>query len=210
MIRNSWSQLAFELIETLTCKIRALTQQQLVHGWRAITSEQFNLTIESLRRADLLLVERRTIPEIPFTGVPIHYWSPGDPNPNMKELAKVVDQRWKTIQTTQNVLTATRRATRLFGAARDSMSPSHHLNHDLLLAEVFVNYRSMIPSVANSWIGRDAATAVGKRGKTPDAFLVDGNEMVVRVVKSAGRFKHRQLKSFHEHCSVNQTAYELW
>jgi len=210
MIRNNWSQLAYEIIETLTCKVRVLTRQQLIHGWQNVTPEQFEKTVESLRSSGLILVNGYTFPKIPFAGIPVHCWTPGDPHPEVEAIAQTVGQRWKLAPVTQDVFAATKQANRLFGANGVGFPTVHQLNHQLLLSEVYVNYRAMIPAIANSWIGREEVSIIDLLGKKPNAFLMDETGRLIRAVQSAGRFNCKQIESFHACCKASQLAYELW
>ena len=86
----------------------------------------------------------------------------------------------------------------------------NHRNHDLLLAAVYIRYRTKKPELAALWHGEDAV-AIAERGvKNPDALLIDDAGHVTRVIESAGRYSLRQLESFHRHCQTAELPYELW
>ena len=52
---------------------------------------------------------------------------------------------------------------------------------------------------------------MAERGiKNPDAFVVDRDNRILRVVESAGRYSVKQLLSFHDYCFQRDLPYELW
>jgi len=65
-------------------------------------------------------------------------------------------------------------------------------------------------TLASLWLGEHALSKAGFRVKDPDAFLVDANRRVLKVIESAGRYGPQQVQSFHDHCVEFDLSYELW
>ncbi len=105
---------------------------------------------------------------------------------------------------------ASRLAANLYGSSAGHLPDLNHRDHDLLLGQVYLVFRTARPTEARQWIGEDTRPKAGYRIKDPDAFLVDAAGEVVRVIESAGRYSASQVESFHDHCAEHGLPYELW
>ena len=101
-------------------------------------------------------------------------------------------------------------AANLLGSTSCGLPKPEHRDHDLLLAAVYVHYRTQHPKTAALWIGEHVLTKAGYRIKDPDAFLRDEQGRILQVIESAGRYSSAQVESFHEHCAELSLPYELW
>lgn len=212
MVERSWTPAVYDLMETLTCRVRLLSLAHIYQAW----TQQFGSStaiIDAVKRlvdADLLVGDVWNLPESPIGNQPLAAWTPLHAIPNFVDIAQVVRNRWDEPSIPTPVVAATHKAARLFGSSAGGLPPTNHRNHDLLLAGVYVRYRATEPELAGTWLGEDAV-AIAERGvKNPDAFLFDDDGNVTRVIESAGRYSLEQLESFHRHCQSAELPYELW
>jgi len=98
----------------------------------------------------------------------------------------------------------------MMGSAACNLPRLEQRDHDLLLAEVFVQYHAEIPNVTDHWHGEHIRAKAGYRIKDPDVFLSDSNGRVIKVIESAGCYSTRQVESFHDYCAECSLPYELW
>ena len=212
MIQRTWTTPIYELMETLTCRVRVLSLAHIYQGW----ADQFGSSgrvvdaIQRLVDAGLIVGDVWDLPASPIGNEPLAVWTPQNAAPNFVQIADVVRSRWNGSPTPTPIVAATHRAARLFGSSAGGLPPTNYRNHDLLLAGVYARYRNVEPELAASWLGEDAV-AIAERGvKNPDAFLFDGEGNVTRVIESAGRYSLDQIESFHRHCQSAELPYELW
>ncbi|MEM6467932.1 MAG: hypothetical protein AAF802_00075 [Planctomycetota bacterium] len=212
MIQRTWTTPIYDLMETLTCRVRLLSLAHVHRVW----ADQFGSSgavidvIQRLVEAGLIVGDVWSLPASPIGEEPLASWTPQHATPDFVRIAEVVLERWSKPPTPTPVIAATHKAARLFGSSAGGLPPTNHRNHDLLLAGVYVRYRAIEPKLADTWLGEDAV-AVAERGvKNPDAFLFDGEGNVTRVIESAGRYSLDQIESFHRHCQSAELPYELW
>jgi hypothetical protein len=163
-----------------------------------------------LAEADLL--ERHTVNAQPLPADirPLCVWRPGQPEPAAQAIAQHTQRRWPGPTIPTEVCVATRRAANLLASTSAGLPRPEQLNHDLLLAVVYVRYRKRHPRLATQWVGEHALGKAGYGIKDPDAFLCDKSGRIQRVIESAGRYCVAQVISFHEHCAEYELPYELW
>jgi len=212
MMEPSWTPAINDLMESLTCRVRLLSLAHLHEGWGNLFGSPA-ATVDVTKRlivAGLIVGDVWNLPASPIGDEPLVAWEPQHSTPDLIQIAEVVRTRWDVSAEPTPVVAATHKAARLFGSSAGGLPPTNHRNHDLLLAGVYVRYRSIEPELADTWLGEDAV-AIAERGvKNPDAFLFDDEGNVTRVIESAGRYSLAQLKSFHEHCEASELPYELW
>lgn len=212
MIQRTWTTPIYDLLETLTCRVRLLSLAHIHQGW----ADQFGSSgvvvdaIQRLIETGLIVGDVWDLPASPIGDEPLAAWTPQHAAPDFIHITDVVQNRWYEPSTPTPIVAATHKAARLFGSSAGGLPPTNHRNHDLLLAGVYVRYRTTEPELANTWLGEDAV-AIAERGvKNPDAFLFDSEGNVTRVIESAGRYSLDQLESFHRHCQSAELPYELW
>ncbi len=139
---------------------------------------------------------------------PLLSWAIHDPDPSLDELRTVSDTaiaRWQLRDEAVEVYSATKATDHLFGAfRRKSSAKMCEATHDLHLAEVFVRYWTHSPRIAAAWLGESAFPKLGfeiRRLKDPDAFIINVDGPIVRIVEFAGRYKTDHLAAFHQHCA---------
>ncbi len=138
-------------------------------------------------------------------------WLPNDKEPDAERLSDYFRRR--SVYRTQRrltVVTATSRAANLMGSDAAGLPKASHWNHDLDLASVYCTYRRKWPVQASCWVGEHTLPKAGYRLKDPDAFIVDSDCRVLKVVEAAGVYSPEQVESFHLFCEDNSIAYELW
>ncbi|TWU62653.1 hypothetical protein V7x_43880 [Crateriforma conspicua] len=212
MLKRTWTPAVYDLLETLTCRVRLLSLAHVQHGW----AKQFGnsggavVAIQRLVNAGLIAGDVWNLPISPIGEEPLAVWTPLHAAPDFMQLTEVVQTRWDKPTQPTPVVAATHKAARLFGSSAGGLPPTNHRNHDLLLAAVYIRYRLTQPKLAKTWLGEDAV-AIAERGvKNPDAFLFDDEGHVTRVIESAGRYSLEQIESFHRHCQSAELPYELW
>ncbi len=211
-MQGSWTPIIYNLIETLACRVRVLSLQQIHQGWPEMQGSPQGIlpTINRLVQAGLLSGDICKLPMPPITDLPLCIWSPGCPEPNFEPLERLIQSRWDSPLLSTPIVAATQKACNLFGSSAGGLPPLTHLNHDLLLAQVHIQYRCQQPELCKSWLGEDAVEMAEHGIKNPDAFLFDSNGNVARVIESTGKYSLKQLESFHHHCQVSDLPYELW
>ena len=141
---------------------------------------------------------------------PLIAWSPNDPEPDFHSTRNAILARWRCGEGPVEVYWASPKAANLFGSSGSQPPKAWHLNHDLLLSEVYVHYQKYCANLISDWIGENILPKAGYRIKDPDAFLIDSDGEPYRVIESAGRYSIKQLQSFHDHCAEQCIPYELW
>lgn len=207
----SWNALEIELMTALACKVRVISQQQLVRGWQHQHSTvTLAFSVARLNAARLIRSEKWSVvlPAIEFS--PVFTWKPGDAAPDTWPLSKQIRSRWNRDESVVEVFQATERAGRLFGSRSGHAIRVIERRHDLLLSEVFVLYRHRLPQLAECWVGEDAMPFAERGVKNPDAFLLDDEHQPRRVIESAGSYSQKQVDTFHEYCRQCRLPYELW
>lgn len=212
MFQPTWTPAIYDLMETLTCRVRLLSLAHIHQGW----ADQFGssaatvVAIKQLVDAGLIVGDVWNLPASPIGERPLQVWNPNDTLPDLSRIAELVQRRWDRTSEPTPVVAATHKASRLFGSSAGGLPPTNHRNHDLLLAGVYVRYRVEEPALAATWLGEDAVAMAERGVKNPDAFLFDDEGNVNRVIESAGRYSLKQLESFHQHCQSAELPYELW
>jgi len=212
MIQRTWIPAIYDLMETLTCRVRLLSLAHIHQGW----NQQFGSSatiVDSIKRlvdGGLVVGDVWMLPVSPISERPLAAWIPQQTKPDLIPIAEVVQSRWDGPSVPTPVVAATHKAARLFGSSAGGLPPTNHRNHDLLLSGVYVRYRITEPDLAATWLGEDSVTIAERGVKNPDAFLFDDGGNVTRVIESAGRYSLDQLESFHQHCKSAALPYELW
>lgn len=205
------SAAATDLLETLTRRIRLISLGQLKRLWSISNRNRrtFERRLSRLCAAGWLEVHTINV-HVLSPAAPLFLWQPGGEEPDANTLARESQDRWNFPTAPTTVCVASRRTANLFGSTSIGLPKLEHRDHDLLLASVFVIYRLQRPQLASSWIGEHARPKAGYQVKDPDAFLMNGEGRVLRVIESGGRYRPSQIESFHEYCAGEQLSYELW
>lgn len=207
----NWTELEIDLMTTLACKVRVLTEQQLIRGrQRQHSTETLAFSVERLNAARLIRIETWSVVLPAVDSVPAFTWKPGEAAPDTWPLSKQFRSRWNRRETRVRVYQATELAGRVFGSRSGHNTRPSERRHDLLLSDVFVTYRLQLPRLADCWVGEDAMPIAERGVKNPDAFLLDNKYQPRRVIESAGSYSQKQVDTFHEYCRQCRLPYELW
>lgn len=201
-----------DLVETLTRRVRLAAVSQIAKLWWSDASGSATARSRLRRLQSAGLIERHWInvhPLLPVTR-PLVAWKPGDDDPDAEQIAARIKHRWCEPTVPIEVCVATAAAANMFGSTARGIPSWEHRDHDLRLTSVYVHFRELQPRLVQLWVGEHALPKAGYRLKDPDAFLIDLQGDVVRVIESAGRYCATQVAAFHEHCSDHDLPYELW
>jgi hypothetical protein len=212
MLASTWSELEYDLIETLCCRVRVLSLEHIARGWWPNEEDMSHVKncMNRLVSAGLLQSAVWQVHVTRLGDSPIFAWRPTLPSPDFEQLTRLVRNRWSSSPRHIRAYVALPKAARLFGSSAGSIPPVHHRNHDLLLAAVFIHYRTSRPNEWRRWLGEDALPIAETGIKNPDAFLLDTSGRPCRVIESAGRYSQNQIEEFHKYCRQNTLPYELW
>ena len=212
MSQHTWPSGIYNLIETLTCRVRVLSLPQIERGWATQPGFSGGVMNTVLRLVNSRLLDGAVwdVSPSPVGHNSLCSWQPGERQPDLVRLERLVRDRWNRPTHETPVVSATHIAARLFGSMTNGLPPTNHRNHDLLLSEVYLHYCDRHPQLASGWLGEDAVTMAEPGIKNPDAFLFDNCGAIVRVIESAGRYSLNQLEAFHQYCQSEQLPYELW
>ena len=207
-----WTRRDLDIVETLTRRVRVLSLTQISAIWWTAAGSH-RVTRRHLRRlVSGDLVVRTTVNTVAVQSVdrPLFNWRPGKREPDHRRVSSDARSRWNRAPVPTEVYLASRRAANLFGSTAGHLPRVEQIDHDLLLAEVYVLYRRDRPAEADRWIGEDTLPKAGYLIKDPDAFLVSRDGVTTRVIESAGAYSSKQIESFHQHCLEQSLPYELW
>ena len=203
----SWNESEIDLMQVLCCKVRVLSEEQIIRGWKTKTIRE---SVSTLIQADMIWCERWKV-VLPHIGnEPSVTWKPNQATPDGWTLSKEFRERWKREAVSITAFMATKRAGRLFGSRSGHPVREIERSHDLLLADVFLLYREQLPELATAWVGEDAMPVAQRGVKNPDAFLIDEFCKPRRVIESAGAYSQKQVETFHRYCTDARLPYELW
>ena len=207
-----WTDRDLDVVDTLTRRVSLLAIEQIAEIWWP-SADHLRIVRRRLRRLTTAELLRRTIVNVhPLLDLarPLVCWNGNAAEPNFERASQRARNRWTQPAIPTEVYSATRAAANLFGSTARQLPNLNHRDHDLLLAQVYVLYRTTRRTQARQWIGEDALPKAGYRIKDPDAFLVDDAGRVFRVIESAGHYGTKQIESFHQHCVESALPYELW
>jgi hypothetical protein len=207
-----WTQRDYDIVQTLAIRLSLMAISQAVRLWWPKQSIQRHARRRLRQLVDAGLLLRYIINAHPLLEPkqPLVMWRPGEARPDCREASERARSRWNRPAIPTEVYTASRQAGNLFAGDSHGLPALEHRDHDLLLADAYVAYRTNRPQEATRWIGEDFLPTAGFRIKDPDAFLIDDAGRPMRVVESAGRYSRKQIASFHDHCRSLSVPYELW
>ena len=199
-----------EFLIVLARCIRMLSVRQTKLLWRKPVGSRWVLRrLRQLAAAQLIQIHTINLRElIPVT--PLVRWQPGDSEPEFHKVANLARTRWPRAAQPTMVCVASPITANMMGSAACNLPRLEQRDHDLLLAEVFVQYHAETPNVTDRWHGEHTRPKAGYGIKDPDVFLSHSNGRVIKVIESAGCYSARQVESFHDYCAECSLPYELW
>lgn len=197
------------LIRSLTERFRVVTSSLVATLWGS--SESYvRRRLRQLVAADFLLVARVPAHPLLCLSEPLVVWSPGEPEPDAGKVSYRLQARWVKPPVPTTVYLASRHAAHLFGGSGGRFDYPLQATHDLHVAALYVRLAGISPSDAARWRGEESLRTRRKRGKVPDAVLVDEHEKPVRAIEFGGRYGPHRVRAFHRVCKNQRLAYELW
>lgn len=204
---NAWTENEFDLLETLTRRIKLMTHEQLTElsPIQDHSDSRVHPPHVRLLRADLLLTT--TINARPLPMVPLIDWTPDATAPEFDSVwRRIRDDRHQASRPTR-VYWAAPKTANLFGVKGGSLGSINERQNDLRLAAAYVRHHAR--TSRGQWHG--TAFAV-KRFTSPvpvDAVIVEPDGVQQRAVLVA-RGDVQRLHEFHAACVTSATAYEVW
>lgn len=202
----------FDLLETLTWRIRLMPVSQVVALWwpdaQVRTTPRNRL--KTLATTEWLELHRINARPLLTPDVPLIAWQPGVDVPDAEQAAVTIRERRNIAAEPVEVCVASARTANLFGSSARGLPSFERRDHDLRLAAVYGYYRRTWPELARTWIGEQARLPGQAFSRNPDAVLLDTSRRITRVIESAGEWNARQISAFHEFCFANALPYELW
>jgi hypothetical protein len=208
-----------EILDALTKRIRVFSLHQIARTWWADCSDPERVADNRLRQlaADDLLEIRRAPahPELPLEE-PVVTWALGEGTPDFGSVSYKLQARWSAHPILTPCVSATKKATRLFGGHGGRGPRDVERTHDIHMARVFLLYRIRRPEVLPGWVFEEQIKAERKLErrraeygeKLPDVVLREGSSS--RVVEFGGAYNKDKLTAFHGYCKEYSFPYEIW
>lgn len=196
------------LLQALTLRIRLITTELAARFWD--TSSQYSRRrLRRLQRAGLLQAASVLAhPLLPLEN-PVFTWNPEIRDPPFGSIRYQIQSRWTDAPTSTTVFLATKKAVHIFGGLGGVFSQPLQATHDIHVTALYVRH-VLTGDSALSWQSEDALKQQNKRGKTPDAILLDRQHRPVRAVEFGGSYGLARLRAFHLACVHRNLPYELW
>ena len=209
---TTWTPRDLDVVETLTRRVRLLAIEQIARIWWPSATSSRAVRRRLRRLAAGGLIHRAIVNAHPLLPIarPLVRWSPDRNDPDFGRASAQARSRWNQPAIPHEVYFASRLGANLLGSSAGKLPDLTHRDHDLLLGQVYVWYRTKCTAEPGCWLGEDALPKAGYRIKDPDAFLVGSGGRFLRVIESAGAYGRAQVESFHEHCLERDLPYELW
>lgn len=198
-----------DLIRALTTRFRLVTVSLVAALWGS-SPAYVGRRLRQLVTADFLVASRVPMhPMLPLSK-PLVVWSPGDPEPDANRVSYRLQTRWVDSPVATTVYLASRHAVHPFGGSGGRFEYPLQATHDLHVAALYVRLAADSPGTLTRWRGEETLRFLRKRGKVPDAVLVDEREKPVRAIEFGGGYGPRRVRAFHRVCENRRLAYELW
>ncbi len=151
-----------------------------------------------------------THPEIPLFS-PAVTWAPGEPEPDFGQASYRLKTRWCLPGQQTPCVYASILAGRYFGGHGGRRPRESEESHDIHMAQVYLLYRHLRPSVARYWLSEESIRKARstRAEKLPDA-MIDAPDRRL-IVEFGGAYSKAKLQSFHRYCSTElELPYEVW
>jgi hypothetical protein len=209
---GGWTPFELDIVDVLTRRVRLLSAQQMRTLWSSSSGSPDSLAVAIDRLCAGHLLQRTIVNAHPRLSLesPLVAWAPGTEKPSFVEVLPRIRKRWNQPAIPTRIYSASPQAANLFGATALNSSPFMRRDHDLLLGEVFVFYRTRHPRRAERWFGEAAIPRAGCGVENQDAVLFATDGLPLCVIESAGNARRNHCESFHRHCAEHGLPYELW
>lgn len=204
----------FEILDTLSIRVRLLSLQQTAATWWADTptgrrnARRRMLKLEQAGMVRRLCVAARPLPPLEKANA---IWRPRDPAPCFGAIAWQLQSRWTEQPRHATVYIATKRSANVCGGRRrGELTHEFQATHDLAVAELYLTLKKKDPKRANLWYGEDMLERK-LRTKLPDAVLAESRTARPKlVIEFGGAYDASRVRGFHRHCKKSKLPYEIW
>ena len=206
-----WQPVERAILRAVALQVRLMTLDQIARIWFSNAPAPNESARDAVRRLeDAALLRRQIVEAHPLLPLeePLLTWTPQDRFPSPEEfqdVSRIAIGRWELAERSVEVFLATRETCHLFGDFRSTSSTKPcEATHDLHVAEVFLCYSRRHAASSANWLGEAAFPKLGfeiRRMKDPDAFIVDADGSIQRVVEFAGKYNVEHLEALHHHCA---------
>lgn len=200
-----------EILEPLTRTIRVLTHQQIARTLFAGIKNKENAIrtlVSELEQAGYLKSYSAMIhPELELQA-PLCSYSPGDPTPNFKLVARETRGRWHQAPIATDIVYATQQAKEIFGGYLGGKKPrASETRHDIHVAQIYLKLAKQDPTLSEVWVPEEQLLLEreGKAGRLPDALLRTDSPVIIEF---GGAYPRAKLEVFH--VEQREQSYELW
>jgi hypothetical protein len=201
----------WSVVHALTSQILIMTQEQLRRGWSLSESGAAEV---ARRLISTGLVEKTTVLSARPEEVtrPICSWSAPRAPPNMRSISYEAIKKWRRPPRRMTVLYASAHAANLTGGISGRPKNPFQSQHALQITETFLAYRRNWPALAERWVlpemlPRDSEF---RRGRIPDAYLVDPEGIPFRAIEIVGSYAVSRLETAVRSCMKHRLSLELW
>ncbi len=201
---QAWTDLEFDVLETVTRRIKVMTDEQLTQAL-AVDAGSDRTAIERLLRAALVLtttINARPLPKSPFV-----VWESGTDSPDFDPVWRRVREQCHQDSLPTRVYWAAPQTANLFGVKGGTLSSISERNNDLRLAEAYVRHRARADHTI--WLNAMVANKRYTTSIPADAAIVGTDGVLQRVIVIA-RGDSQRLRDFHAACVRSGLAYEVW
>jgi hypothetical protein len=201
----------WSVVHALTSQILIMTEDQLRRGW---CLSECGAAEVARRLLSTGLVEKTTVlsPRPEELTQPICSWSAPRAPPDLGPISHEAIKRWRKPPRRMTVLYASAHAANLTGGLSGRPKNPFQAQHSLQITETLLAYRRNWHALAECWVLPEMLprNSEHRRGRVPDAFLVDPEGIPFRAIEIVGSYPVSRLESLHLSCSRQHLAYELW
>ena len=202
----------WNVVHALTSQILIMTQDQLRRGWSLSESGAAEVARRLLSTG---LVEKTSVlsPRPEEVTQPICSWSAPRAPPNMRRISYEAIKKWRKPPRQMTVLYASAHAANLTGGISGCPKNPFQSQHALQITETYLAYRRNWPALAQwCWVlpemlPRDSEF---RRGRIPDAFLVDPEGIPFRAIEIVGSYGVSRLETALRSSMKHGLSLELW
>lgn len=202
-----------QIVCSLAESVRAMTLEQIAATWWSSTrwgKSRAKVSLEALVSDGWIHFQRALVRKIHQPLGPLVAWEPGDAQPELEELARVLHRRAvSTDAKFTTVAYAAKRAVLLFGSGPAPSVKLTQLTHDLNVSEVYLRvFRSR--DDGTRWLSEDRLPSDWPMRERPDAVLVDESGKTLRAIEYGGDYPVSRLQELHTAFANTNLGYELW
>lgn len=202
----------WEILETLTHRVRFLSVDQIARTWWRDSGHARTAARHRLKRLEsegwVRFIPILSRPEIPMAG-PVCSWKPNDPEPDLAAVSYHLNTRWTEPAAPFNAVIASSKAAAELGGKPGKPPRSSEQTHDLHLSAVYLFKREHAPNEAKHWVIEDLFPREmrGLRKKIPDAMIWGRRK---KVIEWGGEYSKRKLEALFSFIRHRNHALEIW